>query len=117
VHLYGPLLQPFLFATAGNDSPLGANEAPPGDHFGLSRSQLDRGLDKQILNGEVTQFGFLARPDALGSRHSGPEFPNDPGDRNRTRPFAFTGNRFEFRAVGSNQSVAGPLVAMNTIAG
>jgi glutamine synthetase len=44
-----------------------------------------------------------------------PEFPKDPGDRNRTSPFAFTGNRFEFRAVGSNQSVAGPLVAMNTI--
>jgi glutamine synthetase len=44
-----------------------------------------------------------------------PEFPKDPGDRNRTSPFAFTGNRFEFRAVGSNQSVSGPLVAMNTI--
>jgi glutamine synthetase len=44
-----------------------------------------------------------------------PEFQKDPGDRNRTSPFAFTGNRFEFRAVGSGQSVAGPLVAMNTI--
>jgi glutamine synthetase len=44
-----------------------------------------------------------------------PEFPKDPGDRNRTSPFAFTGNRFEFRAVGSNQAVSGPLVAMNTI--
>jgi glutamine synthetase len=44
-----------------------------------------------------------------------PEFTKDPGDRNRTSPFAFTGNRFEFRAVGSNQSVAGPLVAMNTV--
>jgi glutamine synthetase len=44
-----------------------------------------------------------------------PEFPKDPGDRNRTSPFAFTGNRFEFRAVGSGQSVSGPLVAMNTI--
>ena len=41
--------------------------------------------------------------------------PKDAGDRNRTSPFAFTGNRFEFRAVGSNQSIAGPLVAMNTI--
>ena len=44
-----------------------------------------------------------------------PEFPKDAGDRNRTSPFAFTGNRFEFRAVGSGQSVAGPLVAMNTV--
>ena len=44
-----------------------------------------------------------------------PVFAKDPGDRNRTSPFAFTGNRFEFRAVGSNQSVSGPLVAMNTI--
>jgi glutamine synthetase len=44
-----------------------------------------------------------------------PVFSKDPGDRNRTSPFAFTGNRFEFRAVGSNQSVSGPLVAMNTV--
>jgi glutamine synthetase len=42
-------------------------------------------------------------------------FKRDPGDRNRTSPFAFTGNRFEFRAVGSSQSVSGPLVAMNTM--
>ena len=42
-------------------------------------------------------------------------FKRDPGDRNRTSPFAFTGNRFEFRAVGSAQSVSGPLVAMNTM--
>ena len=44
-----------------------------------------------------------------------PPLPKDAGDRNRTSPFAFTGNRFEFRAVGSSQSIAGPLVAMNTI--
>src|SRR5690606_29685141 len=43
------------------------------------------------------------------------KFERDPGDRNRTSPFAFTGNRFEFRAVGSSQSVSGPLVAMNTM--
>ena len=41
--------------------------------------------------------------------------PRDPGDRNRTSPFAFTGNKFEFRAVGSSQSVAGPIVVLNTI--
>ena len=44
-----------------------------------------------------------------------PVFDRDAGDRNRTSPFAFTGNRFEFRAVGSGQSVAGPLVSMNTL--
>ena len=44
-----------------------------------------------------------------------PPLPKDAGDRNRTSPFAFTGNRFEFRAVGASQSIAGPLVAMNTI--
>src|SRR6185436_12405980 len=44
-----------------------------------------------------------------------PKLPMDAGDRNRTSPFAFTGNRFEFRAVGSGQSVAGPLIALNTM--
>ena len=44
-----------------------------------------------------------------------PAFPKDAGDRNRTSPFAFTGNKFEFRAVGASQSVSGPLVALNTI--
>src|SRR2546427_5162243 len=44
-----------------------------------------------------------------------PKLPRDAGDRNRTSPFAFTGNKFEFRAVGSSQSLAGPLVALNTI--
>ena len=43
------------------------------------------------------------------------KFERDPGDRNRTSPFAFTGNRFEFRAVGSSLSVSGPLIAMNTM--
>ena len=44
-----------------------------------------------------------------------PPLPKDAGDRNRTSPFAFTGNKFEFRAVGSNQSISGPLVVLNTI--
>lgn len=44
-----------------------------------------------------------------------PQLPKDPGDRNRTSPFAFTGNRFEFRAVGSSQSISGPLVVLNSI--
>ncbi len=111
VHMYGPLLRSVV-ATAGNDHRLGANEAPPAIISMYLGSQLED-VFNQIRDGEVTgsasggvmQLGV----DTL------PEFPKDPGDRNRTSPFAFTGNRFEFRAVGSGQSVAGPLVAMNTI--
>jgi glutamine synthetase len=111
VHLYGPLLRAVV-ATASNDHRLGANEAPPAIISVYLGSQLED-VFEQIQKGDVQ-----------GSTHAGvmslgvdtlPEFPKDPGDRNRTSPFAFTGNRFEFRAVGSNQSVAGPLVAMNTI--
>jgi glutamine synthetase len=111
VHLYGPLLRAVV-ATAGNDHRLGANEAPPaiisvylGSQLEDVFNQIKEGDLKGSTAGGVMQLGV----DTL------PEFPKDPGDRNRTSPFAFTGNRFEFRAVGSNQSVAGPLVALNTI--
>jgi glutamine synthetase len=67
----------------------------------------------QIRQGNVT--GSAIREMMNFGVETLPEFPKDAGDRNRTSPFAFTGNRFEFRAVGSGQSVAGPLVAMNTI--
>ncbi len=111
VHLYGPLLRAVV-ATAGNDHRLGANEAPPAIISMYLGSQLEE-VYTMIKNGNLgsTDHGGLMQlgVDTL------PEFPKDPGDRNRTSPFAFTGNRFEFRAVGSNQSVAGPLVAMNTI--
>ncbi|MGL6132744.1 MAG: glutamine synthetase III, partial [Prochlorococcaceae cyanobacterium] len=111
VHLYGPLLRAVV-ATAGNDHRLGANEAPPAIISVYLGSQLEE-VFTMIKNGNLgsTDHGGLMQlgVDTL------PEFPKDPGDRNRTSPFAFTGNRFEFRAVGSNQSVAGPLVAMNTI--
>jgi glutamine synthetase len=111
VHLYGPLLRAVV-ATASNDHRLGANEAPPAIISVYLGSQLED-VFQQIATGEIKD-----------SAHGGmmnlgvdtlPVFPKDPGDRNRTSPFAFTGNRFEFRAVGSNQSVSGPLVAMNTI--
>ena len=111
VHKYGPLLRAVV-ATASNDHRLGANEAPPAIISVYLGTQLED-VFEQIKRGEVKS-----------STHAGvmnlgvptlPEFPKDPGDRNRTSPFAFTGNRFEFRAVGSNQSVSGPLVAMNTI--
>jgi len=111
VHKYGPLLRAVV-ATASNDHRLGANEAPPAIISVYLGSQLED-VFEQIKQGEVkssTHAGVMSL-DVLTL----PEFPRDPGDRNRTSPFAFTGNRFEFRAVGSNQSVSGPLVAMNTI--
>ncbi|NCR26218.1 MAG: glutamine synthetase type III [Microcystis aeruginosa LE13-04] len=111
VHKYGALLRAVV-ATASNDHRLGANEAPPAIISVYLGSQLEKVFD-QISQGQI------GGSDAPGLMDLGvdtlPVFPKDPGDRNRTSPFAFTGNRFEFRAVGSNQSVSGPLVAMNTI--
>ena len=111
VHLYGPLLRAVI-ATASNDHRLGANEAPPaiisvylGSQLEDVFNQIREGRLSGSALGGVMNFGV----DTL------PEFDKDAGDRNRTSPFAFTGNRFEFRAVGSNQSVAGPLVALNAI--
>lgn len=111
VHKYGPLLRAVI-ATASNDHRLGANEAPPAIMSVYLGSQLDN-VFEQISNGEIT--GSLNAGVMNLGINTLPVFDKDAGDRNRTSPFAFTGNRFEFRAVGSNQSVAGPLVAMNTI--
>lgn len=101
-----------VVATAGNDHRLGANEAPPaiisiflGTQLADVFKQIKAGGAKSSMKGGTMNVGV----DVL------PPLPKDAGDRNRTSPFAFTGNRFEFRAVGSNQSIAGPLVAMNTI--
>jgi glutamine synthetase len=101
-----------VVATAGNDHRLGANEAPPaimsiflGDQLTDVFQQIKSGGANSSLSRGTLEVGV----DVL------PPLPKDAGDRNRTSPFAFTGNRFEFRAVGSNQSIAGPLVAMNTI--
>jgi glutamine synthetase len=111
VHKFGPLLRAVI-ASAGNDHRLGANEAPPAILSVYLGDQLER-VFQDIKDGKVA-----------ASEHGGEmdlgldqilNFDRDPGDRNRTSPFAFTGNRFEFRAVGSAQSVSGPLVAMNTM--
>ncbi len=111
IHKYGPLLRSVV-ATAGNDHRLGANEAPPAIISVYLGSQLED-VFEQLRQGD------LKSSTSKGQMHIGvdtlPILPTDPGDRNRTSPFAFTGNRFEFRAVGSNQSVSGPLVAMNSI--
>lgn len=111
VHKYQGLLRAVV-AYAGNDHRLGANEAPPaiisiflGDQLTDVFEQIKKGGAKKSIPGGTLHVGV----DVL------PPLPKDAGDRNRTSPFAFTGNRFEFRAVGSDQSIAGPLVAMNTI--
>src|SRR6202045_4500541 len=99
-------------ASAGNDHRLGANEAPPAIISIFLGDQLTD-VFEQIAQGGATsskEKGFIEiGVDTL------PVLPTDPGDRNRTSPFAFTGNRFEFRAPGSLQSIAGPMVTINTI--
>ncbi len=111
VHLYGPLMRAVI-ATASNDHRLGANEAPPAIMSVYLGSQLED-IFNQIKEGKLTGCSHK------GVMHLGvdvlPPLSKDAGDRNRTSPFAFTGNRFEFRAVGSSQSVSGPLIALNTM--
>lgn len=111
VHKFGPLLRAVI-ATASNDHRLGANEAPPAILSVYLGDQLEA-VFEDIKNGCVNPSADGGEMDLGLSQIL--NFKRDPGDRNRTSPFAFTGNRFEFRAVGSSQSVSGPLVAMNTI--
>jgi len=111
VHKYGPLLRAVI-ASAGNDHRLGANEAPPAILSVYLGDQLEKVFD-EIKTGKLTTCTQGGEMDLGLSQIL--NFDRDPGDRNRTSPFAFTGNRFEFRAVGSEQSVSGPLVAMNTM--
>ncbi|RKX44997.1 MAG: glutamine synthetase type III [Verrucomicrobia bacterium] len=99
-------------ATAGNDHRLGANEAPPavvsiflGDQLTDVVEQIEAGGASSSKDGGSIHLGV----DLL------PKLPRGNTDRNRTSPFAFVGNRFEFRAVGSNQSPAGANVVLNTI--
>jgi glutamine synthetase len=111
VHQYGGLLRASV-ASASNDHRLGANEAPPAIISIFLGDQLADVFD-QIAKGGAThskERGTLTiGVDTL------PDLSKDPGDRNRTSPFAFTGNRFEFRAPGSLQTVAAPMVVINTI--
>src|SRR6187431_2422258 len=101
----------FSIASAGNDHRLGANEAPPaiisiflGDMLTDIFDQIEKaGSAKTTKSGGIMDIGVNVLP----------KLPRDAGDRNRTSPFAFTGNKFEFRAVSSNQSIALPNVALN----
>lgn len=112
VHKHAKLLRAVV-AHAGNDHRLGANEAPPAIISIFLGEQLTDVFEQIKKSGTATmskQPGLMTvGVDTL------PLLPKDAGDRNRTSPFAFTGNKFEFRAVGSSQSLAGPLVALNTI--
>lgn len=111
VHKYSDLLRAVV-ASAGNDHRLGTHEAPPVIMSIFLGDQLTE-VFEQIKNGATA---CRKKPDPLTvGVDTLPPLPKDAGDRNRTSPMAFTGNRFEFRAVGSHQSIAGPLVAMNTI--
>ena len=99
-------------ASAGNDHRLGANEAPPailsiflGDQLTDIIEQIEKGGAKSSRKSTEIEIGVTSLP----------PLPRDVTDRNRTSPFAFTGNKFEFRAVGSSQNCAGANVVLNTI--
>jgi len=109
VYRWAPLLRAVI-ASASNDHRLGANEAPPAI---LSVFLGDELMDivESIATGKPVEPKMATMNIGVDVL---PTIPRHSGDRNRTSPMAFTGNRFEFRAVGSNQSIAGPLVALNT---
>ncbi len=99
-------------ATAGNDHRLGANEAPPaivsiflGDQLTDILNQLENGKAKGKIYNNILETGVASLP----------KLPKDTTDRNRTSPFAFTGNKFEFRMLGSSASIAGANFVLNTI--
>ena len=100
-------------ASAGNDHRLGADEAPPAIVSVYLGDQLGAIVDSIVLGREYVPKKAI--PGSIGVPES-PIFPIDTTDRNRTSPFAFTGNKFEFRMLGSQASVADPNIVLNTIA-
>jgi glutamine synthetase len=113
VHRRAGLLRAAI-ASAGNDHRLGANEAPPAIISVFLGEQLTRILDA-IERGEMVGTGAVERIH-LGLEQM-PEVARDYTDRNRTSPFAFTGNKFEFRAVSSAASISPPIAALNAAVG
>lgn len=111
VHDYADLLRASI-ATAGNDHRLGANEAPPAIMSVFVGDTLEHVLN-DFESGNVSAKG-MASKDSIQIPNI-PEILVDNTDRNRTSPFAFTGNKFEFRAVGSSDNCASPMVVLNTI--
>jgi glutamine synthetase len=111
VDLHADLLRSSI-ASAANDHRLGANEAPPaiisiflGSMLSDILEQVEKGTPKRTMRGGTLDLGAKTLP----------QLPRHSGDRNRTSPFAFTGNKFEFRAVGSSASIAWPNTVLNTI--
>ena len=100
-------------STPGNDHRLGANEAPPAIISVFLGEQLGDVLEQLISTGEATHS--LKGGKLQTGVDTLPDLAKDATDRNRTSPFAFTGNKFEFRMVGSRDSIAGPNVVLNTI--
>jgi glutamine synthetase len=99
-------------ATAGNDHRLGANEAPPAIvsiFLGEELTAIVESIESGSAYSQKSSENMTIGVDVL------PKFPKDNTDRNRTSPFAFTGNKFEFRMVGSASSIAGPNMILNTI--
>lgn len=111
VYKHATLLRAVV-ATASNDHRLGANEAPPAIISVFLGAELNEIMETILSGGSSVSSKsstLNVGVDVL------PPIPKHSGDRNRTSPMAFTGNRFEFRAVGSSQSISGPMVALNTI--
>ncbi len=111
VDIHADLLRASI-ASAANDHRLGANEAPPaiisvflGEMLSDILEQVEKGVPKRTIRGGTLDLGAKTLP----------QLPRHSGDRNRTSPFAFTGNKFEFRAVGSSASIAWPNTVLNTI--
>ena len=112
VNMHADLLRESA-ADPGNDHRLGANEAPPAIISIFLGEQLEDVLEQLISTGEATHSIKGGKLDTGVSTL--PELSKDATDRNRTSPFAFTGNKFEFRMVGSRDSIASPNIVLNTI--
>lgn len=111
VYLHADLLRASV-ALAGNEHRLGANEAPPaimsvflGAQLTSILDTIEKGTKGEVSKKDIVDLGVSCLP----------QFNRDSTDRNRTSPFAFTGNKFEFRAVGSSQNIATPIAVINTI--
>ena len=111
VYVHSDLLRASV-AMAGNEHRLGANEAPPaiisvflGDQLNHILNTIEKGTNSKVSKRDIIDLGIARLP----------RFNKDTTDRNRTSPFAFTGSKFEFRAVGSSQNISTPITVVNTI--
>ncbi|MDO8662114.1 MAG: glutamine synthetase III [Candidatus Omnitrophota bacterium] len=111
VHTHADLLRASV-AMAGNEHRLGANEAPPaiisvflGEQLTGILNMIEKGAKSKVSKGDIIDLGIGRLP----------KFNKDTTDRNRTSPFAFTGAKFEFRAVGSSQNISTPITVINTV--